>query len=235
MSNPPASIHADHDPLLVAALADRELTGQEHDRARAQVAACPDCASLHADLLTLARATHDLPPIARSRDFTLRPEDAQRYRPNLVRRLVGAFGTARDGFSRPLAMGLTTLGLAGLLIGIVPGALSGGGTSAQLAPVGAPADVGRLESLGAAPGASAERDRAGALAGEPTTDPRVGQEAGDDRGFEAFSEDTAGEGDPAGLAPDSSGMSLVIVLSGTFLIAGLGLFALRWTTRRFGG
>jgi anti-sigma factor RsiW len=235
MSNLFRSDHADHDPLLVAALADRELTGEEHDRARAQVAACTDCASLHADLVSIARATHALPPIARSRDFTLRPEDAQRYRPGLVRRLVGAFGTARDGFSRPLAMGLTTLGLAGLLIGIVPGALSSGGTTSLLAPVGTPVEDVRLESLSAAPRASSERDTANGLAGDATGAPAVGQEAGSDPGIEAYSNDASGEGDPAGLAPDSSGMSLMIVLSGSFLIAGLGLFALRWTTSRFGG
>jgi hypothetical protein len=37
------------------------------------------------------------------------------------------------------------------------------------------------------------------------------------------------------LAPDSTGLSLPIVLSGSLLIVGLGLFALRWTSRRFGG
>jgi len=37
------------------------------------------------------------------------------------------------------------------------------------------------------------------------------------------------------LSDDSSGASQLIVISGTLLIIGLGLFALRWTSRRFGG
>jgi hypothetical protein len=37
------------------------------------------------------------------------------------------------------------------------------------------------------------------------------------------------------LAPDPTGMSSLIVVSGSIMIIGLGLFALRWTSRRFGG
>ena len=57
-----------------------------------------------------------------------------RLRPNLIRRLFGSFGTPRDGFSRPLALGLTTLGLAGLMLGFLPGTLSFGGAAS--APAG---------------------------------------------------------------------------------------------------
>ncbi len=160
-NNAPAAAHAAHDLLLVAALADRELTGTEHDRARAQVDACTECASLHTDLVSLARATQVLPAVARPRDFTLRPEDAQRLRPNLVRRIFGSFGTARDGFSRPLAMGFTTLGLAGLLVGAIPGAL-------PMASSGAGADtMQRLEVMSAAPAASGDLyERANGAAGQ---------------------------------------------------------------------
>jgi hypothetical protein len=46
----------------------------------------------------------------------------------------------------------------------------------------------------------------------------------------------AGERDLiAGLAEDAGGVSQLVVISGTLLIVGLGLFALRWTSRRFGG
>ena len=37
------------------------------------------------------------------------------------------------------------------------------------------------------------------------------------------------------VADDSTGASQLVVISGTLLIVGLGLFALRWTSRRFGG
>ncbi|HSH32322.1 MAG TPA: hypothetical protein VLB31_01740, partial [Actinomycetota bacterium] len=128
---PNASDHGRHDLLAVAALADRDTTGEEAARALAQVDACTECATLHAELISLATSTRQLPAIERPRDFKLRPEDAQRLRPNRFRRLFGSFGTVRDGFSRPLAMGLTTLGIAGLMLGILPGTLSFGGATSS--------------------------------------------------------------------------------------------------------
>ena len=117
---PNSSDHDRHDLLAIAALADRDATGEEAVRAQAQVDTCTECASLHAELVSLASATSSLPAVQRPRDFQLRPEDAQRLRPNRFRRLFGTFGTARDGFSRPLALGLTTLGLAGCCSGSCP-------------------------------------------------------------------------------------------------------------------
>ena len=126
-------------------------------RAQAQVDTCTECASLHAELVGLASATRPLPAIQRPRDFQLRPEDAQRLRPNRIRRLFGSFGTARDGFSRPLALGLTTLGLAGLLFGVLPGTLSfGGAASAPGGPAAGSAPQQEIQqTLGAAAAASA--------------------------------------------------------------------------------
>jgi anti-sigma factor RsiW len=239
--------HSQHDLLLVAALADRELTGEETEQVRAQVAACAECAALQADLVTLAQATRELPPVARPRDFTLRPVDAQRLRPTLVRRILGSFGTTRDSVSRPLAMGLTTLGLAGLLVGVVPGALSlGAGGATSLSGAGQSVDEEQLESMraaedgrdtegqasaapAAAPDASGDSAAPSAVAGAPDPD-------GVDNGAAENPIDIAGEPDVAPLlASDPSGVSQVVVISGSFLIIGLGLFALRWTSRRFGG
>ena len=135
---PNSSDHARHDLLAVAALADRDATGEEAARARAQVDACTECATLHAELVSLATSTRQLPAMERPRDFQLRPEDAQRLRPNRFRRLFGSFGTARDGFSRPLAMGLTTLGIAGLMFAILPGTLSFGGAASAPGGRGGP-------------------------------------------------------------------------------------------------
>ncbi len=44
--------------------------------------------------------------------------------------------------------------------------------------------------------------------------------------------DIAGDGSLLALRDDASGLSAVFVLAGTLLIAGLGLFALRWSARR---
>jgi hypothetical protein len=256
-TQPKASDHSQHDLLAVAALADRGATGEEADRARAQIEACGECAALHADLVSLASATRQLPPIERPRDFQLRPVDAQRLRPNLVRRLFGSFGTARDGFSRPLAAGLTTLGLAGLMLGILPGTLSlGGGLGGSAAATSAPALAapaasaaagGAAEAPAPAPVVSGEREGANDLgqrfAGDQTAMRPIaaGELEADSAGGGPVM--IAGEpgdlgasaGEAAELSDDSTGASQLIVISGTLLIIGLGLFALRWTSRRFGG
>jgi anti-sigma factor RsiW len=240
----PTTTHTEHDLLLVAALADRELDGEDAERGRAQVAACTECAALHAELVSLATATRALPPVSRPRDFRLRPADAERLRPNLVRRILGSFGTARDGFSRPLAMGLTTLGLAGLLIGVVPGALPAGGAGgeATLEAVGQAVDDFRsMSAASAAPGGVAVPAPSGEVAIDGNQDaaqasaaPTAEQQR--DLGGRGSGVMVAGEPDPeVALAPDSSGVSQLVVVSGSLLIVGLGLFALRWSSRRFGG
>jgi hypothetical protein len=238
--------HAGHDPLLVAALVDRDLSGPEHDRARALVADCRACAELHADLLSLASATATLPTAPRPRDFTLSPADVERLRPNLVRRLLGAIGTSRDSFSRPLAMGLTTLGLAGLLVATVPTVLpSGGGATLSTVGAGVDTESNEFNALSAAPGASAERSSVSAApAPAQAPDPPEAAGGGLENPVEQPDEaerDVAGDttfgtdGDAPLLAPDPSGVSSLVVVSGSLLIIGLGLFALRWSSRRFGG
>jgi hypothetical protein len=122
--------HATHDTLLIASLLDRTPGGPDRDRAEALLAGCDDCAALHRDLVALQAATRSLPTPTRPRDFTLAPGDVARLRPMGLRRFLALFGSSRDMFSRPLAVGLTTIGLAGLLVATVPGALFGQGTSA---------------------------------------------------------------------------------------------------------
>ena len=109
--------------------------------------------------------------VPRTRDFRITAADAARLRPRGWRGLLDAIGGARASFSRPLAAGLTTLGLVGLLVTTIPGALSGlsfgsagrrprprsGGESSTVprpprrpsAPMGRPASV-RPRSLSAA-------------------------------------------------------------------------------------
>jgi hypothetical protein len=141
--------HDRHDPMLVAALAADDLAGADREQAIALTRSCAECAMLHDDLLALARATAAAPPpiATRPRDFTLTPADAARLRPNGWRRLVAAASSWPSIASRPLGVGLATLGLVGLLVGNIQ--LSFGGAAS--APVGAPTTVER----GAAPAASA--------------------------------------------------------------------------------
>ncbi|MFL5681233.1 MAG: hypothetical protein ACJ77B_11605 [Chloroflexota bacterium] len=153
--------HATHDLFLVAAHAAGDTLGTDTERAAALVATCPDCGALAADLVAIAAATHDLPAAARPRDFTLRPEDAARLRPMGWRRLAAAFGASRLELVRPLAAGLTTLGLAGILLAGLP-AVQGQAGGAVLSKVGAAirsdsgaAAASSSASVAAAPAASA--------------------------------------------------------------------------------
>ena len=67
----PGDRHADHDPLLIAALLDTDLAATERVAAQSRIATCPECAALHADLVALSTATAALPAPARPRDFRL--------------------------------------------------------------------------------------------------------------------------------------------------------------------
>ena len=141
-------LHEQHDPILVVSLASGDLATADRDRATAQslVDTCADCARLHDDVLALAVATKALPPAVRTRDFRLTPEQAAQLQPRGWRRFFTAPGAV---FSRQLGVGLTTLGIAGILvssIGSLPLGMSSsaGGPAAGSAPSAAPA----AEALG---------------------------------------------------------------------------------------
>lgn len=174
-----SDFHAQHDPLLVASLAAGDLAGNERDRAAAQIADCGDCASLHTDLIAIARATAALPPAVAPRDFRLSPEHAASLRPVGWRRLVASIGRSRPLMSRQLGIGMATIGLAGLLVSTLPGIQLG--SSAGAAPAASGADAAEMVS-GAGPssrvgvtaggdGSAAAPAAAGSLdaAGNPTT------------------------------------------------------------------
>ena len=114
--------HDRHDTMLVAALAAGDLAATDRDQAIGLTRTCAECASLHDDLVAIARATAAVPPpfAMPARDFRLTPADAARLRPAGWRRLVAALSIPRQAVIRPLGVGLTTLGLVGLLIGNIP-------------------------------------------------------------------------------------------------------------------
>jgi hypothetical protein len=235
-----SNAHAAHDALLIAALADlgaEALTATERDRATALVATCSDCATLHADLVALAVAIPVAATPPRPRDFRLSPDDAARLRPAGWRRFLAGIGSSRDTITRPLALGLTTLGLVGLLVGTVPGALSLSSSSGTiLSTVGSPIDAGAAPAAAASAAASTEGltvttpppsvDNGGVFEGGDNGDQPAVTNAAPQAGAEATN---AAE---AAIRDDSSGLSALLVVAGAFLIAGLGLFALRWSARR---
>lgn len=142
----------DHDESLIARLAADDLAaGGADDRlARSWVADCPACAELLGDLRAIVAATSALPTPRRTRDFRLTDADAARLRPRGWRGVVAQFGSPGMAFTRPLAAGLATLGIAGLLLASLPSGLLGSASSATeraLSPIGNQAGGG---SYGAA-------------------------------------------------------------------------------------
>ena len=179
---PVNAAHASHDPLLIAALADRDragLSGDERTRAEAWIADCASCAALHSDLVSLGSVLRVTAMPSRPRDLRLTEADAQRLRPPSWRRAWRMIGTRRDLFTRPLAMGFTTLGIVGLLVGTLPSMFSGN-TAQTLSTVGsavgsqsstdvaaaapAPAASAAAESAASAPAALAAPPSAAASA-----------------------------------------------------------------------
>ena len=117
--------HSAHDPLRVAAAVDRgaQLAPLLH--------LCARCLGLYVDLVALTTALPRSALPARPRSFTLTVEDAQRLRTGGWRSWWSAVGSARDTLTRPLAIGITTLGLAGLLLTAAPALLLGAGGAAS--------------------------------------------------------------------------------------------------------
>ncbi len=169
-----AAAHSTHDLTLIASLTDHSLAPSERAAAESLVASCSGCADLHADLVTLVAATRAMPTPPRPADYSLTPADAARLRGTWWRRMVRAIGSSRDSLSRPLAIGLSTLGLVGILVASgpsvirdMPGGLGGSAASSQAGgqaaqPVADPQSTANDTSVEAAPGAALAPTSAGA-------------------------------------------------------------------------
>jgi len=160
----PASVHTrpDHDETLIARLAADDVSTSEAAQAQQLVASCPACAELHADLRSIMAATAGLPAPKRTRDFQLTAADVARLRGTGWRRLLGRFGDPRLAFTRPLATGLVTLGIAGLVLASLPSLLSS--ATATGAPAVAPVAGNGSESLSSQPGTDAFGSKSGGAA-----------------------------------------------------------------------
>ena len=148
----PAAAAAEHAALIVA-LDAGDLAGRERDDAATLASTCAGCASLREDLIVLRAATAALMVTPRTRDFRLTEADAARLRPSTWTSLVRWLAAPRSTV-RPLAGGLTALGIAGLLLTATPGFFGGAATSLSTtgAPVVAP---GGAEGAGGAVGGNA--------------------------------------------------------------------------------
>lgn len=243
--------HARHDRLLVAALAAGDLAGADRDRAAVLVRDCRDCRTLHDDLISIARATAALPAAVRPRDFQLTDEQAARLGAPGWRRLVGAFAGPRLAVTRQLGVGLTTLGIAGLLLSAVPSLpfAAGGAASApsaaqqELYSTGASADGAPAVSAPAAspapsaaapaptgPAASGSSERAGASPSDPIAAQGAQETPDRDMSGGGAGIDERLQARDAFAAAD--GFSLLAAGSAVALIAGLALLVVRAFARR---
>jgi hypothetical protein len=160
--------HDDHDTGLVAALAAGDATGADRDHATELVRTCPACAALREDLVLLAAATRALPAPRRTRDYRLSEAQAARLRPAGWRRLLAPFAAPRFRFAAPLGTAMATLGVAGLVLASLPGALpmAVSAPAPQLAPLRTTSEQPPSEAAGAGPASSSA-----ASAGAPSAAP----------------------------------------------------------------
>jgi hypothetical protein len=277
--------HPAHDTMLVAALVDDLVPAGEREGAQQLVDTCGRCAELHDDLLALRAATRALPTPPRPRDYRLTAADVDRLRPTGLRRWIAAIGSSRDAFTRPLAIGLTTLGIVGLVVSGAPLLSFGGATSsASGEPAAAPRPAASQPAFDVAvpaagagnAAAEATRGPVAAAATAPAatapaaTAPAVLPPAQQAPGLAAAPSPPSGDGssealgDQSGRAGGSVGgakatgsipgaeqdhpvavtgpqpaepgpsVAPIVIVSGVLLLAGLGLFLLRWMARRFG-
>ncbi len=250
-----SDLHARHDALLIAGLAAGDLVAAELAAATTLVRDCAECRALHDDLRFVARATATLPPAARTRAFTISAEQAARLRPTGWRGAIAAFAAPRMAFTRSLGVGLTTLGLAGLLVTTLSSTpLSqslGAAAGASQAPIsaeayGAPAAGGDASQDVTDEGtatmrASADRlDPVDAGASQPAASGAGAMPAASPAASQApavaqaqpTGRDTAGEGDMERLLQGEDGAPVsepryLLVGSAALILFGLALLVIR--------
>ena len=124
--------HAGHDPMRVAEAVDRG------GRLAPVLDLCARCVRLYVDLMAVNAALPMSAVPLRPRSYTLTVDDARRLRPPGWRGWWSAVGSARDTVTRPLAVGLTTLGVVGLLLTAAPTlSLGSGAASPEVAQLAA--------------------------------------------------------------------------------------------------
>ena len=193
------SSHARHDRFAVAdAVGGGMLPVTIHG--------CPACGTLYADLLRLQHAVRHAWTPARPRDLRLSLADATRLQRGRWRRWLAGIGGQRDALTRPLALTVTGLGLAGLLLTALP-PLSFGSAGA-MAPV-----EKHVAAMAADPGASPAASAAG-----------PGDPAGSPSPIDASKARNGVGSDPE---RQSEVLRPVLPLSFVLLGVGMGLFTLR--------
>lgn len=110
--------HARHDRFAIAAA----MGGNDPP---STLTTCPQCGALHRDLLSIQRALRHAWTPKRPHDLRLDATALARLRPALWRRVLGVIGSSRDAISRPLAIGLTSVGIVGVVLTSTASGLDG--------------------------------------------------------------------------------------------------------------
>jgi hypothetical protein len=157
--------HARHDAVLIAAHAAGDLRDTDRTRAERLLASCSSCAELRRDLVSIAAATRAVPaPASLRRDLRLDPAQADRLRGgSWLRAFLRQFGSIGSPV-RPMATAFTSLGIAGLLFGVV---LSSGFSLGSAGSRPAAEDAGAMGVTQATPGPAASVGAAPGGEGEP--------------------------------------------------------------------
>ena len=144
-----ALAHRRHQPIEVAAAADRGAS------VPAWLAGCLACLALRADLLALAAALPTAAIPHRRRDLRLSPADAVRLLSRARWWMLDGIGTPRDRVTRPLALGLSTMGLVGVLLTAIPLAAPGSAGASGTAALAGASDAAQAVAAGPSTGANA--------------------------------------------------------------------------------
>ena len=192
--------HATHDLERLSAAVDGTLPAADRPSVTAQLAACDACADLHADLLAIVAANRAMPTPERPRDYQLTAADAARLQRAGIGGWLDRIGSPKDRLSRPLAVGLTTLGLVGVLVGTAPSLLPSFGSAAGSAAASAAASAPTRDLVDKT--ADGEASAAPGVAAAPAPSAAASAASGDGIGQEFVSEAPA-SGAPAAatLAP----------------------------------
>jgi len=150
------SAHREHDELLIVRAADGDADAVDARLARDQLAGCPDCRALFADLASIRNATTAavlrVPP--RPRSFRIDADTLERQRVPAWRRWLSRLGAPRYDALRPLAGAVAGVGVAVIVLssGTFSFASPGAAPIRDVA-ASAPASQGTSEVY-AAPGAA---------------------------------------------------------------------------------
>lgn len=256
------------DELLIARHVADDVDAAERALAERLVAGCAGCAALAADLRAISSATRRLPAPRRPRDFRLSAADAAALRPlgrSPLARLRSWLAGPGFAFSRPLAGGLVSLGLVGLVLSSSLGSSSlsqgtsilstvgnsiGGQAAAPAeraagsgayrepaAPSAAGAGNDSMAGASAAPSAASSGvpSAAPAFNGVPTAGPAASGAGSGTAGSVKTTDEPKLSPGQAASQGASSGLPPLPILSLAAVAAGIALLLLRWGAGRSGG